>query len=315
MGSYQAAKKKRQERDASRTSRRSLLFHLKTVWLFTRSDIKSMIYPNIFFGCIGALSGMMSSPEQQQSVGRLASRLPSIITWLWINLLLFNISNQRLPGSALEDAINKPWRPIPAQRITAIQSRWLLLGLVPLVLVYSYVVGVLWYSLVLIALTWMYNDLGGADEHYLVRNLLNAYGMALYSSGALQLAQSVQPNAVAIQWTGIVSAIVFSTIQLQDLEDQHGDRLKGRKTFPLAIGDWPTRKMTAFAIMAWSVAAPSFWSPNVFGYILPLTFGSSLTFRVIKWRNLGADRGSWKLWSIWMISIYLVPLFASAAQR
>lgn len=236
-----------------------------------------------------------------------------MLTWLWINLLLFNISNQRLPGSAVEDAINKAWRPIPAKRITADQSQLLLLGLVPAVLLYSHLVDVLWHSLFLIALTWMYNDLGGADNHYLVRNLLNAHGMAFYSTGALQLAlgPSVQLNTAAVQWIGMVSAIVLCTIQVQDLEDQEGDRLKGRKTLPLVIGDRLTRKITAFAVLAWSLAAPWFWKPTLLAYVLPLSFGFTLSFRVLKWRTLEADRRTWKLWCFWMVSMYLVPLLKS----
>ncbi len=36
-------------------SRNSLSYHLRTLWLFTRSDLKSMIYPNLVFGLASAM--------------------------------------------------------------------------------------------------------------------------------------------------------------------------------------------------------------------------------------------------------------------
>jgi hypothetical protein len=39
-------------------------------------------------------------------------------------------------------------------------------------------------TLAMVGLTWMYNDLEGADENYIVRNIINAFGFVCYSSGA-----------------------------------------------------------------------------------------------------------------------------------
>lgn len=69
-------------------------------------------------------------------------------------------------------------------------------------------------------LTWMYNDLGGADESYIVRNFINALGFVCYSSGATRVACGYGHcflNDEAYQWLAIIGGIVFSTLQAQDM--------------------------------------------------------------------------------------------------
>ena len=287
-------------------------FHLRTLWLFTQSDIKSMIYPNLLFGYVTAISQVPASGSPSSIASEIASRVPPMLLWLWSNLLLFNISNQRLAASIVEDGVNKSWRPLPSERLRPSSARRLLLGLIPVVVVIAKILGVLWHSLSLIALTWMYNDLCGADDHYLIRNLINAHGMALYSAGALQLAIGKQESldTVALQWICIIAVITFSTIHLQDMPDQAGDYAKGRKTLPLAIGDDSARWTIACGVLVWSIAAPSFWHPTIAAYVPPVVVGLTLSFRVMLYRSVEADRSSWKMWCLWMMSIYLVPLFA-----
>ena len=45
-------------------------------------------------------------------------------------MLLFDIANQRLPGSIFEDSVNKAWRPMPTGRLSEIEVRRLLLVVV-----------------------------------------------------------------------------------------------------------------------------------------------------------------------------------------
>ena len=55
-----------------------------------------------------------------------------MLLWTWLNTLVFVLANQRLPDAVTEDALNKPWRPIPAGRITMARTRRLLIVAVPL---------------------------------------------------------------------------------------------------------------------------------------------------------------------------------------
>ncbi len=84
----------------------------------------------------------------------------------------------------------------------------------------------------------MYNDLDAANEHYLIRNLINAVAHAAYSSGSARVASGAENlNARGWIWLGIVGCVIFSTLQVQDLKDQEGDRARGRSTVPLVWGD------------------------------------------------------------------------------
>jgi hypothetical protein len=85
------------------------------------------------------------------------------LSWNWCNLLVFNIANQRLPDSVIEDQINKPWRPMPSGRLSSDEARQLLLSVLVLSLVTISLIGAFEDALWMIALTWIYNDLGGAD--------------------------------------------------------------------------------------------------------------------------------------------------------
>ena len=69
-------------------------------------------------------------------------------------------------------------------------------------------------------LEYMYNDLGGADENFVVRNLINAAGFICYSAGATRVACGHDRhflNEKAYQWLAIIGGIVFSTLQMQDM--------------------------------------------------------------------------------------------------
>ena len=69
-------------------------------------------------------------------------------------------------------------------------------------------------------LVYMYNDLGGADESFVVRNLINAAGFVCYSAGATRVAcghGQCSLNEKAYRWLAIVGGIVFSTLQMQDM--------------------------------------------------------------------------------------------------
>lgn len=105
------------------------------------------------------------------------------VCWVWLHLLQADISNQtRSPD---EDAVNKPYRPLPSGRITvknALRLRWLL---VPACWVVSaaYGVQVLRVSVLLAGLILVYNE-GHAADRWLARNVMNAAGIACFETGA-----------------------------------------------------------------------------------------------------------------------------------
>ena len=288
-----------------------LIFHLNTFWLFTRSDLKSMIIPNLVFGFASAMSGSPITTNASPAFYSLLLNTPHTLLWLWLNLLLFNIANQRLPSSIVEDKLNKPWRPLPSNRLSSMQARVLLLLVIPTVFISSLFLGATTEVFLLIALTWMYNDLGGGDQNLFVRNVINALGMSCYASGAAvtMCREECALTMTGYTWIAIIGMVTMMTIQVQDLSDQEGDAARGRRTLPLVLGDGFARCTIGIGVLGWSVCAPFFWKANIKAYVPSLVIGGILTWRTLLLRNVEADKGTWKLWCLWMISLYLLPLW------
>ena len=244
------------------------------------------------------------------------SRIPQVLIWTWLNTLVSDLANQRLPDSIKEDAVNKAWRPLPAGRIQASEARRLLLRSIVTVILVSLYLRAAEETLLLMSLNWMYNDLGGSDESYVVRSLMNSAAFACYGSGALRVAsQGFVWNSMMYRWTAMIFAIVFTTMQVQDLKDQEGDKLRGRITMPLVLGDKVARWSIAAPVMLWSFACPAFWSLDARGYIAPLVFGITVAVRVMLLRSKEADSLTWKIWAFWLMSLYCLPLVNSITVK
>lgn len=93
------------------------------------------------------------------------------------------------------------------------------------------------------------------------------------------------------------------------MEDQEGDRERGRRTLPIVLGDVLTRLANAVVILAFSLIAPTFWRLNLWGYALPVGLGSLIAGRTLFMRSLQADKKTFKLWCIWLVGLYLLPTF------
>lgn len=288
-----------------------LCYHAYTIWLITRNDLKSIVLPETAFGIFSALAGPLLTTNENPNTVDVLLRLPSVVLWNWLNVLLFDIANQRLPASILEDSVNKPWRALPSGRITEREARWMLLTLIPITFLATLWLGGISETVVMMVLTWMYNDLGGADELYVVRNLINALGFMCYSSGATTVAAGFGRHSLTLDayvWIAIVGGIVFSTLSMQDLPDVEGDAARGRSTAPLLHGDAIARWTIAMPVLAWSVICPWFWDLSWSGYAISIIVGNLLALRILFLRSIIADRGSWNLWCFWTIILYTLPL-------
>ena len=287
---------------------RRVNYHLYTLWLFTYSDLKTVIYPQLAFGLSNALSGVVTV-DRAPSVSAVLARIPLILLWVWLILLLEVVANQRLPLSILEDDKNKPWRPLPSQRLSPRSAQRLLFFSVPIVLMISSFLGTITLSMATIIISWMYNDLGGADDNYVARNLLNACGLTVIGAGATTIAAGrSELNENAAAWFGILACTIFSTVQTQDLADMEGDAARARRTMPLVHGHSITRWSIALSVTFWSFICPSFWKLDTYAYCPPVLIGGLLASRALLVRNVGADKLTWKIWCIWIIVLYTLPL-------
>lgn len=325
-----------QTRQETASLRATVLYHLAILHNFTRTDIKTIVIPQTLFAVFSALSGppltiATTTANIPPSLLAVLCRIPLILLWTWLNLLVFTLANQRLPSSIIEDAVNKPWRNIPSGRVSPDQAKRLLLRAVLAAGLLSFLLSC-WYEFTtLTVLVWVYNDLGGADsEHYLIRNANNALGYVFFGLGALRIATTVtvvggrRPTkyegdgyitTTAYVWTGILAGVVASSIQVQDLQDQEGDRRRGRQTLPLMIGDSACRWSVAGAVVVWSVACPAFWALRMAEFAMAMMMGAIVAGRVLFYRNVTADQRTFTTWCVWLTMLYLLPLLKSYETR
>lgn len=161
-----------------------------TIWLFTVGDLPTTCLQFILFGLSGVASGRLTTPRttdnyDTKSPGMAAwtmiGRLHWIFLYVWLCLLVAQLSNQSAAGAPEEDALNKPYRPIPAGRITQHQARYVLMPPAILIaLLSSFALGVHWEAAMFIVLVYLLNDFGGGGNASLLRALVlrgGSYGV------------------------------------------------------------------------------------------------------------------------------------------
>lgn len=242
-----------------------------------------------------------------------------MVFWLWMNLLIEDITNQRLPDSVAEDTINKPWRPIPSGRLSGEEAQQILRTLIPVCLFTSAVLQSFEPSVTFMTLVWLYNDLDGAGTGPLQRNMLNAAALACFGWGALTTlsgsSTDVGCNSVLIYWIAITAAIVMTTIQAQDFPDMAGDKVRGRKTIPLVFNETWARGTLAGLVLFWSIVCLSFWNvTSTLAWMVVLGIAVTLSLKTTLNRTQSSDKIVWKLWCFWMTSVYFLPLFSTGSS-
>lgn len=319
------------------------LYHAYTVWLFGTSNIKDVILPTAIFCASTTLSLPAALPSTNHLPGLcflLVTRLPLALCWTYLTLLVFAISNQRRAWSVAEDALNKPWRPIPSGRISSGQATALLtLAVVPVWVAVSAASGVLPHCAVFAAMQAWYNDGGAHHASGLHRNVLSAGGYAAFFAGAVDI--FIRPCTVAVPSLhgslgadGLAdllfgSSIMFTTLALRsrllllvvliastmhaaEFRDEEGDAVVGRRTVLTWMGDTAARWSLVLAVGWWSVAAPALMaSGGVEGYVLCLGAGGVLVRRLIEGlgggRTKEGDLSVYRAWCVWLMAILVLP--------
>lgn len=289
-------------------------YHAYSLWLFTFSDLKTIVIPKTLFGIVTLLSGRSLMENPRPTSSRIVGCIPFIILWNWLNLLPLDMSNQYDVESIAEDKVNKPWRPIPAGRLTVEQTRALILGSYIIAMLASLYLGGFSECVALIVEGWMYNMLEGANRSLLARNILNAVGYMTFASGAAKVAcaqSGTQLREDSSTWLILLSVVISTTIQFQDLYDQKGDAIRGRRTIPLVAGDGLARLTITIPIAIWSWVCPAFWGLEPLGFILPVALGMFITFRLYRYRRVEEDKKSFVIWNAWVISLYFLPFLGN----
>lgn len=262
------------------------------------------------FGVLNASIAPLFSMGPALTVGQMIQVMPWMLLWSWSNLLLFNLHNQRHAHAIAEDALNKPWRPLPAGRLTAQQATRVMYGMYPVIIVAGLTAGGLGPCLLEVIFCLWYNEWGGAS-HPILKNLLNGLGFACFFAGPVEVAtrHSVfSGEGKAAIWLTILVAAITTCSHLQDFRDMDGDRATGRKTVPLVIGDMNARILCVLGISIWNTVACWFWETDWKEGATAWAAGIAITMRLILVRSQKGDVLTWKLFPLWMIGLFLLPV-------
>lgn len=290
---------------------KSLAFICQVTWGFIESDFFTFAIPNTLFGIIGALAASSLIHGPPPLAIDVLQRSPLVLVFNFISLLMFDLSNQRSLESVEEDRINKPWRPIPSGQVTPEQTRKVMLLTAPFVLGFYYLLGISKQGLLVQFLSWYYNDLKGGDEVFRDAIIAASYGLANVTSLRLAVGSESAVSQHGYVWISMVSAVILTTMHIQDLKDQEGDHIRGRKTVPLVLGDRTARFAIAVSVPFWSYACASFWRLSYGLYPLPTVLGLLVALRVLTKRSPLEDRRTWRLWCLWHASLYPLPLLSN----
>jgi len=273
-----------------------VLQHLYTLFLFTKSDIKTTVVP---ITVLAVASAPLTS----------VAHLPHTIFWTWFHVLQFDVSNQTLDPE--EDEFNKQDRPLPAKRITfrnAVILRWLL---VPACWTLSacYSLETMYASMGLVALTVIYDELGAHSCHWAVRNLVNALGFVSFEVGASLVAGN---NRHYLDETARLSVlcsagIFFTTIQSQDFKDVEGDSLIGRQTIPIVHPKLAAPTL-ALILQAWGIGLSMLWHANLATAIAFNALSMAVGICYMASKTVKAYQRSFYLYNVWLSFAHGLPL-------
>ncbi|KAF5335035.1 hypothetical protein D9758_017440 [Tetrapyrgos nigripes] len=266
-----------------------------TLFLFTKSDLKTILGPITIFA-------IASAPLQS------LSKLLWSMLWIWIHLLHFDVSNQTICPE--EDRINKAFRPIPAGRITLYQAKLLRWSLIPICFGISVLSSLqcLYASMSLVLFTTLHNECGGGSGHWIIRNTLNAVGFASFEWGATLIAgqDPTRIDKVALSGILLTMCIIGTTVHAQDFKDVNGDKEAGRHTLPMLFPEG-SRFTLMILLAVYSFMLPVVWSLDIatassFGILGVLT-GYRFMFK----RSCRADQVSYYLYNIWAAAAISMP--------
>lgn len=133
--------------------------------------------------------------------------------WVWIHQFMCNVSNQA--RTRAEDAVNKPWRPLPAGRISEPQTailRWILVAAC-FALSALHGADLMSTTLGLFLTTFAYDELGLAGHHF-GKNLCNIGGYVTFEIGATRLMGASFPSYSDVSYCATRSAHDLTTLSL-----------------------------------------------------------------------------------------------------
>ncbi|PYH29349.1 UbiA family prenyltransferase [Aspergillus neoniger CBS 115656] len=293
----------------------SSFYHAHTAHLLVCDNIKEIICLGVLFGVLNASVASEFGMGASLPFHQILLSLPQMFLWSWSNLFLFTLHNQRSESAISEDKINKSWRPLPAGRITPHQVKLLLYCMYPVIFAIAGTTGGAGPCLLEAFSCLWYNEWNGASNP-LLKNLLNGIGFACFFSGPLEVATKssvLSGDMKAFKWLLVLTGAITTTSHAQDFRDIDGDRITGRSTVPLLIGDENARSALAVGIIGWTALSCWFWdvgsAERSWLSCIPACVAGTIVVRGFYWNKTRAgDRRAWKIYPLWLIGLFVMPL-------
>ncbi|KAK0478768.1 UbiA prenyltransferase family [Armillaria novae-zelandiae] len=267
--------------------------HARTLFLFTYTDYKTIFLPITLFACAAA-------PVQHVTL------LFYGMAWTWLHQLHIDVSNQY--RSVAEDAINRPWRPLPSNRLTDQQASYLRYALPPVCLFFSIAGGrdVVFASIVLSIAFVLYDDFGLAG-HWIGKNIMNCIGYLGFEYGATKImagSTTLRPEArLSLLMSGL---IILTTIHAQDFPDVEGDKAMGRITLPLYAPLF-SRLLVCIGVPMWSIILSFTWDISPGKRILLICFAIFVAWRFYRYKTASREATSYVFYNIWLFAVHTLP--------
>jgi 4-hydroxybenzoate polyprenyltransferase len=218
-------------------------------------------------------------------------------------------------GSGAEDALNKPYRPIPAGLATPAglaRRYWSALVIFTLI---GWILGawlwvLLWDATVFLTYRW------GSPRYYLYwKVVFNVSGSSMPIAYGWQVVAPIDGTG----WTWIGFVTVYFTLALiyEDVRDMEGDRIVGRRTLALVIGPtfvryWFAALMALLPFVFYVVLARPSGAADWKGLTSAAVIGAlswTCAARALLRRERHADRITYQLfYVVWALTLATAPL-------
>ncbi|KAJ7853714.1 hypothetical protein B0H14DRAFT_3108445 [Mycena olivaceomarginata] len=237
-----------------------------------------------------------------------------------ITALLFIVSDLKtilfpVCDSNNEDAINKPWCPLPSNRVTVAQAkflRWIVVGVCQLA---SAFFGVNEASTLLTVTTILHDDLN-LSRHWIGKTIYNSLGYLSFELGATQIVGGGRGYIILMRLTAkstaallCSAAVIILTIHAQDFADVTGDIKSGRITLPIAYPR-ASRIYMFTALPICSIFLSFYWSSKLY-ITMPLIVLSLVVGGRLYWlRGAADDTQTFRFYNVWLLSVHVFPSLA-----
>lgn len=282
------------------------LFEIYLSYKFVWRDLTTTVVPSLIF----IFTALKTNPPVTREDITRALLWGALYFWLYI--YSFCLGDQ-LAGVE-EDRINKPDRPLPSGLVSYRGAfvRWIIA--MALFLAVGFWLGVLKWALLWVFVSVMHN-FGGWDKHWFTKNYVAMpLGNLAELAAAWELVRPLTPTGM--RWLLLSPVFTFLTMSVQDFRDVKGDRMIGRRTLPMVLGEERSRRAIAFSLLVALAVIHFALLPAERSVSLVLcelviaTLDIIIVARLLRLRSPEADHKTYMLYTYWYCFILTSGLIA-----